>query len=146
SRPSGAAWPLFTETNTAPASPTRSDTLCCALSRTVSPCASMRPESDSPSTVVRNHDDRRASTSSDSAEVGADVFSGAGSGAAGAGAGVVDTSAGADGTLTGGVDLADASDGADSSPDRIHTIVPTRTAIPMTPNTPTTICARRPEG
>ncbi len=137
---------MFTETNTAPASPTRSDTLCCALSRTVSPCASMRPESDSPSTVVRSHDDRRASTSSESAEGLSGVVATGGGGVVGVKDGVVDTGAGVDGALTGPVAGAAVWTAAGSLPDRSHMIVPTRTAIPATPNNPITMRARLVDG
>jgi len=112
----------------------------------------MRPESDSPSTVVRSHDDRRASTSSESADGFVVVFAtGVGSGA-GAGEGVVgvvaavETGPGFDDALAGAVDCAALSVVAGFLSDRIHTIVPTRTAIPATPNNPTNIRARRDEG
>src|SRR5688572_21399604 len=146
SLPSGAACPLFTETNTAPASPTRSDTLCRAFSRTVSPCASIRPKSDCPSTVVRSHEDRRASTTSESADGvgGVSPPTGAAGGVDDAGGGTV---AGVDGALTGGgVDRTAASVAAGSLPDRNHQIVPTSTAIPAAPKNATNSRARPPEG
>lgn len=107
----------------------------------------MRPESDCPSTVVRSHEDRRASTSSESADGAADRSAETGA------AGAVDDAAGAtleegvesvDGALTGagGVDRAAASVGAGSLPDRNHQIVPTNTAIPATPKSATNTRAR----
>src|SRR5688572_7279222 len=146
SLPSGAACPLFTETNTAPASPTRSDTLCRAFSRTVSPCASMRPKSDCPSTVVRSHEDRRASTTSESADGvgGVSLATGTAGGVDDAGGG---TGEGVDGALTGGgVDREAASVAVGSSPDRNHQIVPTSMAIPAAPKNATNNRARPPEG
>ena len=114
----------------------------------------MRPESDSPSTVVRSHDDRRASTSSESADGFVDVFArAAAGGAAGAdvgvvdtGEGVVDAAEGVDGALASGAVRTAASEVAGTLSDRNHQMVPTRTAIPATPNRPTTTRARRPVG
>jgi len=105
----------------------------------------MRPESDSPSTVVRSHDDRRASTSSESAD-GVDVFARAAGGAAGVDEGVVETAGGVDGALARGAVRTAASEVAGTLSDRNHQMVPTRTAIPATPNRPTTTRARRPVG
>ena len=151
SPPSADAGPLFTETNTAPASPTRSEMLCFALSRTVSPCASMRPPSDCPSTVVRNHEERRASTSNVSAE---DAEDDAGVSAAPVGAGVAVvgaedaagvTAAGCVAATAGAFDAAAVS-GADPSPERSHQIVPTRMTRPAAANNPTRTRPRRLEG
>ncbi len=106
----------------------------------------MRPESDSPSTVVRSHDDRRASTSSESADAAADVSATA----TGAGGGVDDaagaTLEGVAGVRSGAVDCAATSDAAGSLPDCCHKIVPTSTAIPATPKSATNTRARRFEG
>src|SRR5262245_11755777 len=111
--------------------------LCRALSLTVSPCASMRPPSDCPSTVVRIHEDRRASTTKVNAEddVGFSV------GATGVGADVVEaagvTGAGSDAGVAGaGVAATVSADVAAASLDRSHQIVPTSTKIPAAPKSP----------
>ena len=109
----------------------------------------MRPASDCPSTVVRSHDERRASTTSESAADGA-----AGASATSGAAGGVDDAVGeaelvgaaVDGALAGEVDRAAASVAAGSLPDRIHQIVPTKTAIPAAPKSATNIRARPPAG
>ncbi len=112
----------------------------------------MRPESDSPSTVVRSHDDRRASTSSESADGFVLVFASGVDGGPEAGDGVdavvaaVDTAEGFDGTVAGAVDCAVDSVATGFLSDRSHAIVPIRIAIPATPNSPTNMCVRRDEG
>jgi hypothetical protein len=139
---------LFTETKTAPASPTRNDTLRFALIRNVSPSSSVRPASDSPSIVVRSHEDRRASTSSDRLEEGAVAL------AAEAGEDVddvADVTGGAavdDAVAAGGVvvDRA-AADAEDPSDERSHQkTVPATTTTPMTPKSATKVPTRFPDG
>jgi hypothetical protein len=103
----------------------------------------MRPASDCPSTVVRSHEDRRASTSSDNGDDDADVSEATAGVFAGADdAAATDAGSGADaaGAL---VDRAAVSEASALSPERNHQIVPTRTATPATPNNPTKSAARR---
>jgi hypothetical protein len=108
----------------------------------------MRPASDCPSTVVRSHDDRRASTSSDNGDDDADSSAATAGTFAGAddADGVTDGASGADAAGAAVVDRAAVSEASVLLSERNHQIVPTRTATPATPNNPTKTAARRVAG